>query len=57
MYMIGNQIQPSSRCFVDHDWENMKTLKVEERKFDGKVLEVLEIQLQDTLPHNENDLY
>ena len=38
------------------DWENVKTLKVDERMFKRKVREAYEIQLQVTSPHSENSL-
>ena len=37
-------------------WEDTRILKPEERRFDCKVREALEIQLQDTAPRNENGL-
>ena len=43
-------------CDAEFDWKNLKTMKVEERKFDRKVREALEIQLQNTSPHSENGL-
>lgn len=38
------------------DWENVKTLKVEERKFQQKKQKALVVQLQITSPHSENGL-
>ena len=43
-------------CDAEFDWKNLKTMKVEERKFDRKVREALEIQLQNTSPHSKNGL-
>ena len=43
-------------CDAGFDWRNVKTLKVEESKFDRKVREALEIQFQNTSPHSENGL-
>ena len=42
----------SQICKAGFDWENVKTLKVDERRFERKVREALEIQLQATSPHN-----
>ena len=38
------------------DWENTSTFKIEDRRFDRKVREALEIQFRETSPHNENGL-
>ena len=38
------------------DWENTSTLKVEDRRFDRKVREALEIQFRETSPRNEHGL-
>ena len=46
----------SQICKAGFDWENVKTLKVDERRFERKVREALEIQLQVTAPHSENGL-
>ena len=46
----------SQICNAGFDWENVKTLKVDERRFERKVREALEIQLQVTSPHSENGL-
>ena len=43
-------------CKEGFDWEKTSTLKIEERKFDRKVREALEIQLRETSPHNEHGL-
>ena len=43
-------------CDAGFDWRNVRTLKVEERKFNRKVQEALEIQLLNTSPHSENGL-
>ena len=45
----------SQICSAGFDWENVKTLKVEERRFERKVREPLEIQV--TLQHSENGLF
>ena len=38
------------------DWENVKTLKIDERGLERKVRKALEIQLKVTSPHSENGL-
>ena len=43
-------------CKLVYNWDNAKILKIESRKFDGKVHEALEIQFQDTSPHSEHGL-
>ena len=43
-------------CKQGFEWENTKTLTVEQKKFQRKVREALEIQLQDTSPHSEHGL-
>ena len=43
-------------CKDGFDWENTSTLEIEDRRFDRKVREVLEIQFRETSPHNEHDL-
>ena len=43
-------------CKEGFDWDNVKTIKIEDRKFDRKVREALEIQFQETSPHNEHGL-
>ena len=37
-------------------WEDTRILKTEERRFDCKLREALEIQLQDTAPRSEHSL-
>ena len=41
-------------CNAGFDWNNVKTLKVEARRFQRKVREALEIQLQNTAPRTYN---
>ena len=43
-------------CRVGVNWEETTFLKTEERKFDRKVREGLEIQLQQTSPHSDHGL-
>ena len=43
-------------CKEGFDWENTSTLKIEDRRFDRKVREALEIQFRETSPHNEHGL-
>ena len=43
-------------CRVGFNWEETTLLKTEERKFDRKVREALEIQLQQTSPHSDHGL-
>ena len=43
-------------CKVGFDWEDISTLKIEDRRFDRKVREALEIQFRETSPHNEHGL-
>ena len=48
--------QHAEICKEGYDWENVYTLKIEDNRFDRKVREALEIQLQETSPHNEQGL-
>ena len=43
-------------CKEGFDWENTSTLKIEDRRFDRKVREALEIQFRETSPRNEHGL-
>ena len=43
-------------CNAGFNWNNVKTLKVGARRFQRKVREALEIQLQNTAPHSEHGL-
>ena len=43
-------------CISGFKWEDTRILKTEERRFDRKVREALEIQLQDTAPRSEYGL-
>ena len=43
-------------CKIGIDWENSKILKIENKRFDRKVREALEIQFQGTSPRSENGL-
>ena len=38
------------------DWDNVSTLKIENRRFDRKVREALEIHFRETSPRNEHGL-
>ena len=40
-------------CKEGFDWDNVSTLKIEDRRFDRKVREALEIQFRETSPRNE----
>ena len=46
----------ASTCKVGFCWTETKLLKTEERKFERKVREALEIQLQQTSPYNDQGL-
>ena len=48
--------QHAEICKEGYDWENVYTLKIEDNRFDRKMRESLEIQLQETSPHNEQGL-
>ena len=41
-------------CKEGFDWDNVKTIKIEDRKFDRKVREALEIQFHETSPRSEH---
>jgi len=43
-------------CKIGFDWENASILKIENKRFDRKVREALEIQFQNTSPRSENGL-
>ena len=43
-------------CKEGFGWDNVKTIKVEDRKFDRKVREALEIQFHETSPRSEHGL-
>ena len=43
-------------CRVGFNWEETTFLKTEERKFDRKVREALEIQVQQNSPHSDHGL-
>ena len=43
-------------CKAGFNWDDTRILKTEERRFDRKVREALEIQLQDTAPRSEHGL-
>ena len=43
-------------CKEGFDWDNVSTLKIEDRRFDRKVREALEIQFRETSPRNEHGL-
>ena len=46
----------ANNCNEGYNWNNVKTLKVEARRFQRNVREALEIQLQNTAPHSEHGL-
>ena len=46
----------AENCKAEFKWEDTRILKTEERRFDRKVREALEIQLQDTAPRSEHGL-
>ena len=46
----------AEHCKLGYNWDNAKLLKIENRKFDRKVREALEIQFQDTSPRSEHGL-
>ena len=46
----------ASTCKIGFNWTETKLLKTEERKFERKVREALEIQLQQTSPHSDQGL-
>ena len=46
----------AQKCQEGFKWIDIEVLKVEERKFDRKVQEAFEIQLQESSPHNEHGL-
>ena len=48
--------QHAKDCDMGYDWDNIRELKLEERKFDRKVREALEIQRWETAPHNDHGL-
>ena len=50
---ISNHAQSCKKGF---EWDRSSVLKVEDRKFDRKVREALEIQFQETSPHSEHGL-
>ena len=43
-------------CKKEFNWENTLTLKIEDRRFDRKLREALEIQFRETSPRNEHGL-
>ena len=43
-------------CIEGFDWENVKTISVEDKWFQRKVREALEIQFQNTSPRSEHGL-
>ena len=43
-------------CKVGFDWTETKLLKTENKRFERKVREALEIQLQQTSPHTDQGL-
>ena len=43
-------------CNEGFDWENVKTISVEDKRFQQKVREALEIQFQNTSPRSEHGL-
>ena len=46
----------AKNCKQGFDWTSAKTIKIEEKKFDRKVREALEIQFRETSPRSEHGL-
>ena len=46
----------ANTCKEEFDWEKTSTLKIEDRRFDRKVREALEIRFRETSPRNKHGL-
>ena len=53
---LALQINHARTCKQGFEWDEASLLSIEEKKFDRKVREALEIQFRQTAPHTEHGL-